>query len=60
MNMCRISVRLPRESCLKSFNFCLWGWTKSEVYKRKVDRGEEMIAGILDAAARVNKREEQL
>jgi hypothetical protein len=33
---------------------------KSEVYNRKVDTGDELIAGIWDAAARINKREEQL
>jgi hypothetical protein len=33
---------------------------KSEVYKRKVVTPEEMLARILDAAACVNKREDQL
>jgi hypothetical protein len=31
--------------------FCLWGWMKSEVYKLKVDTREELLGGILDAAA---------
>jgi len=31
---------------------------KSEMYKRKMDTGDELIAGILDAAARINKRED--
>jgi hypothetical protein len=33
---------------------------KSEVYKRQVDTRDELFAGILDAAARINKREHQL
>ena len=31
-----------------------------EVYKRKVDRSDELLARILDAAARVKKRQNQL
>ena len=34
---------------------CLWGWMKSEVCKR-----DELLAVILDAAARTNEREAQL
>ena len=33
---------------------------KSEVYKRKVDTRDELLARILDAAARIKKREDQL
>jgi hypothetical protein len=33
---------------------------KSEVYVRKVDTRDELIARILDAAARIKKREDQL
>jgi capsule polysaccharide modification protein KpsS len=32
---------------------------KSEVYKREVDTRDEMLARIFDAAARINKREDQ-
>jgi hypothetical protein len=32
---------------------------KSEVWKRKVDARDELLAGILDAAARIKKREDQ-
>jgi hypothetical protein len=45
---------------LNSLDFCLWGRLKGEVYKRKVDTREELIAGILDAAALLTKREYQL
>jgi hypothetical protein len=42
-----------------SLDFCLWVSMKCEVYKRRwtVD---ELLARILDAAARINKREEHL
>jgi hypothetical protein len=33
---------------------------KSEGYKRNVDTWDELLARILDAAARTNKREDQL
>ena len=35
---------------------CLWVWMKGEVYKRKVDARDELLARILDVAARVKKR----
>jgi len=36
------------------------GLAKSDVYKKWLDTRQELIAGILDAAARKNKRENQL
>jgi hypothetical protein len=33
---------------------------EGEVYKRKVDTRDELLARILDAAARIKKREDQL
>jgi hypothetical protein len=41
-------------------DFCLWGRMKSEVYKRNVDTPDELLARILDAAACIKKREDQL
>jgi hypothetical protein len=38
----------------------MWGWMKSEVYERKMDARDEKLARILDAAARIPKREDQL
>jgi hypothetical protein len=32
----------------------------SQVYKRKMSTGDELVARILDAAARIKKREDQL
>jgi len=40
--------------------FFLWGWMKSEVYKRKVDTRDELLARILDAAACIKKHEHLL
>jgi hypothetical protein len=45
---------------LTPIDFCLWGWLKSEVCKRNVDARDEVLARILNATARINKREDQL
>jgi len=31
--------------------FCLWGWTKCEVYKEKVNTTDELVARIMNSAA---------
>ena len=36
----------------------LWGWMKVEVYKRKKDTRDKLLARILDISARVNQRED--
>jgi hypothetical protein len=41
-------------------DFCLSGLMNSEVYGRKVDTRDELLARILDAAASIKKREDQL
>ena len=41
-------------------DFCLCGWMKREVYRRKVDTRDELLAHILDAAACLKKRDDQL
>jgi hypothetical protein len=41
---------------LTPLDFSLWSWLKGEVYKRKVDTREELIARILDAAVLIKKR----
>ena len=38
-----------------SLNFYLWGWTKGEVHKRKVDTREKLLGRTLDASARIKK-----
>jgi hypothetical protein len=47
-------------SDLSPVNNCLQGCVKSEVYKRKVDIRDELLARILDAAAGIKKREDQI
>jgi len=41
-------------------DFYLRGWTNREICKSKVDTPDELLARILDAAARTKKREYQL
>jgi hypothetical protein len=40
-------------------DFCLWGWTKSEVYKEKVNIREELVTRIMNSAA-LTKQELQV
>ena len=51
-----------RYICLKlartSLDFCLWGWMKSEVYKEKVNTGDDLVARIMTSAALI-KQERQ-
>jgi hypothetical protein len=53
-------IQLFESLDLTLLDFCLWGWMKGEVYKRKVDTRDELLARILDIAACIKKREEQL
>ena len=46
-------IELFESPDLIPLDFCLWGWMKSEVYKRKVDTRDESLARILDAAVRI-------
>jgi hypothetical protein len=43
-----------------SVMLCLWDWMMSQVYKRKVDTRDELLARVWDAAPRVVEREHQL
>ena len=38
-----------------SSDFCLWGWTKSEVYKERVNTRDELVARIMNCAALVKR-----
>ena len=57
-----------RHNCPEPFEFtdtsrldlCLWGWTKSEVCKREVDTGHDLLSAILVAAVCIHKREGQI
>ena len=52
-------VKLFESPDLTSLDF-LWGWMESEVYKRNVGRRDELFPRILDVAANIKKREDQL
>jgi hypothetical protein len=43
-------------------DFCLWGWMKNEVYRRKVDTctWDELLDRIMDAIARIKERQDEL
>jgi hypothetical protein len=47
-------------STLNSVRFLLWGWIKSEFYRRKVTTSYEFLARILNAAAGIKKRADQI
>ena len=43
---------------LTPLGFCLWGWMKSEVYRKKVNTRDELVARIMNSAALI-KQERQ-
>jgi hypothetical protein len=53
-------IELLESPDITRLDFCLWGWMKSEIYKRKVNTRGELLLRSLDAAARIKKREDQL
>jgi hypothetical protein len=46
-----MEMELRESPGLTPLDFCLWGWMNSEVYKRKVDTRDELLARIFNAAA---------
>jgi len=46
------------EFCAYRSDFCLWGWTKIEVYKEKVNTRDELVARLMNSAALI-KQERQ-
>ena len=40
------------------FDFCLWRWMKSELYKEEVNTRDELVARIMNSAALI-KQERQ-
>jgi hypothetical protein len=42
-----------------SLDFCLWGWMKSEVYNKKENTRDELVARIMNSAALI-KQERQV
>jgi hypothetical protein len=50
----------PRSPDRTPFDFCLWGWMKSEVYRREVDTWDELLYRIMDAIARIKEGQDEL
>ena len=53
-------IRHLESPYITPFDFCYWGWKKSEVYKIKVDTRYELLSVILGATACIKKRDDQL
>jgi hypothetical protein len=53
-------IKLFESADLTPLHFCLWGWTKGNIYKRKVDTRYELLGRTLDAAVRIKKSVDQL
>jgi hypothetical protein len=50
--MCvKIQLSEVKSPDLTALDFCLWGWMKSEVYKEKVNIGDELVARIMNSVA---------
>jgi hypothetical protein len=45
---------------LTPLQFCLWGWMKSEVHRKKVDTRDELLVNILDVIVCVKERQDAL
>jgi hypothetical protein len=56
-NICRVRAVVSPD--LSPFDFYLWGRMKREVYRRKLDTSDELIARILEAVTGIKKSEEQ-
>ena len=51
----------PRSPDLTPLDFCLWGWMKSEVYrKKKVDARAELLVNILDVITYIKECQDAL
>jgi hypothetical protein len=36
-------------------DFCLWGWMKNEVYKKKLNTKDELVVRIMNSAALIKQ-----
>jgi len=52
--------RPPRSPDLTPLDFCLWGFMKSEVYRKKVDTRDKLLVNILDVIACIKERQDAL
>jgi hypothetical protein len=53
-------IELSESPDVTPLDFGVWGWMKSEMYKRQVDTRDELLARIVDTAACITKRKDQL
>jgi hypothetical protein len=53
-------IKLFESPDVTPLDFCLWVWMRRDDYKIKVATRDELLARILNAAARIKKREDQL
>lgn len=54
------AIELLRTPNLIQLDFCLWIWMQREVYNRKIIKRDNSLARTVYAAARTDKREDQL
>jgi len=52
-----VKIQLFKVGAYRS-DFCLWGWMKSEVYKEKLNRRDELVSRIMNSVALI-KQERQ-
>jgi len=55
-----IEIELFESADLSTLGICLWGWMKRKFYEIKVDTRDESLTRISDAAACVERCEDQL
>jgi hypothetical protein len=53
-------IELFKSPKLWLLGFCFWCWMKSEVYKSKGHKRDELLARILDADTRIKKCHDQV
>ena len=50
-----VKIQLFEDGAYRS-DFCLWAWTKNEVYKEKVNTRDELVALIMNSAALIKQQ----
>jgi hypothetical protein len=54
------TINWPRSPNLTLLDFCLWGWMKSKVYRRKVDTRADLFDHIMNVIARIKEHQDAL
>jgi hypothetical protein len=50
----------PGSPDLTPLDFCLWGWMKSKIYRRKLDTWDELLDHVMDVIACIKERQDAL